>query len=229
MTTAPFALTVPFAPGTQKIVLKHGDAVVASRTVTNNAPTVSVSLSGGGIVKTVNWTAYDPDAGDTLSYSVLYSADNKGTWYAVATDLTATTYSLDTAQLPGGTNVYVRVLASDGVNTGQGDAGPFAVSDKQPTALIDAPPGLATYPFGANVLFAGDGFDLEDGSLPDGSLAWTSDLDGPLGSGRTLERNDLSQGKHLITLDVTDSQGKHATASITLNIGTTVYLPLIMR
>ena len=65
----------------------------------------------------------------------------------------------------------------------------------------------------------GDGFDLEDGSLPDGSLAWTSDLDGPLGSGRTLERNDLSEGKHLITLDVTDSQGKHATASITLNIG----------
>ena len=232
MTTAPFALTVPFAPGAQKIVLKHGDAVVASRTVTNNAPTVSVSLSGGGIVKTVNWTAYDPDAGDTLSYSVLYSADNKGSWYAVATDLTATTFGLDTAQLPGGTNVYVRVLASDGVNTGQGDAGPFVVSDKEPTALINAPADAARFAPDENILFEGDGVDLEGGSLPDGSLAWTSDLDGPLGSGRTLERNDLSEGKHLIILDVTDGSGKHASASITLNIsqsGGRVYLPMIMR
>ena len=96
MTTAPFALTVPFPPTTQQIVLKHGDAIVATRTVSNNAPTVSVSLPGGGVVKTVNWTANDLD-GDTLSYSVLYSADNKGSWYAVATDLTATTYSLDTS------------------------------------------------------------------------------------------------------------------------------------
>ena len=66
---------------------------------------------------------------------MLYSADNKGSWYAVATDLNATTYSLDTSQLPGGTNAYVRILASDGVNTGQGDAGPFVVTDKAPTAL----------------------------------------------------------------------------------------------
>jgi hypothetical protein len=150
----------------------------------------------------------------------------------VATDLTATTYSLDTAQLPGGTNAYARVLASDGVNTGQGDAGPFVVSDKGPTALINAPADGARFASGENMLLEGDGFDLEDGSLPDGSLAWTSDLDGPLGSGRTLERNDLSEGKHLIILDVTDGSGKHASASITLNIGQPggrVYLPMIMR
>ncbi len=230
MTTAPFAVTVPFAPTTRQIVLRHGGAVVASRTVTNHSPEVSVALSGGGAVKTITWTANDPDAGDALGYSVLYSPDNKGSWFAVATDLTATSYSLDTNTLPGGTSAYVRVLASDGVNTGQVDAGPFSVSGKAPTALINAPADGATFAPGANVLFVGDGFDLEDGSLPDSRLVWSSDRDGDLGAGRTVERNNLSPGTHHITLTVGDSAGNQATAAITVAIGgAAIYLPLILR
>ena len=195
MTTAPFALTVPFPATTQRIVLAHGGTTVATRTVSNNAPTVSVTLPGGGVVKTINWTANDPD-GDTLSYSVLYSADNKNSWFAVAMDLNATTYSLDTSMLPGGPNAFVRILASDGVNTGQADAGPFAVTGKEPTALINSPADGATYPPGQTVMLVGDGFDLEDGSLPESRLVWTSNRDGYLGAGRTLERSNLSAGTH---------------------------------
>jgi len=231
MTTAPFALTVPFPPTTTQIVLKHGAAVVASRVVSNNAPTVSVSTPGGGVVKMVNWTASDVD-GDTLSYSVLYSADNKQSWFAVATDLTGATHSLDTSTLPGGANAFVRVLATDGVNTGQADAGPFSVDGKVPTALIDAPADQAAYAPGDNVFLIGDGFDLEDGSLPDTSLAWSSDQNGALGTGRTLERSDLSEGTHHITLVAMDSQGNQVTDSITLYIrqpSLGVYLPLIVR
>jgi hypothetical protein len=183
------------------------------------------------VVKTVNWTANDTD-GDTLSYSVLYSNDNKQSWFAVATELTATTYSLDTSTFPGGTSAFVRILASDGVNTGQADAGPFAVTGKEPTALIDSPADGATYAPDQTVMLVGDGFDLEDGSLADSSLTWTSDLNGPLGSGRTLERSNLREGKHTITLTVRDSQGNQATDSIVLNIRRprlTVYLPMIVR
>ena len=229
MTTAPFALTVPFPPTAKRIVLAHGGTPVATRTVSNNAPAVSVSLSGGGVVKTVNWTASDPD-GDSLSYSVLYSNDNKQSWFAVAMDLTATTYGLDTSTLPGGTSAFVRILASDGVNTGQGDAGPFAVTGKEPTALINAPVNGATYAPGQAVLLVGDGFDLDDGSLPESRLVWTSNRDGLLGTGRTLELDDLSEGTHTITLTVGDSQGNQATASITLAVrGPAVYLPMIVR
>jgi hypothetical protein len=120
--------------------------------------------------------------------------------------------------LPGSTSAFVRILATDGVNTGEGDAGPFTVSGNEPTALINAPADEATYMPGENVLFAGEGFDLEDGPLADDALTWTSSLDGVLGTGGTVERADLSQGSHLITLTVRDSASNEATATITLNI-----------
>jgi hypothetical protein len=231
MTAAPFALSVPFAPTTKQIVLKHGGTTVATRTVSNNAPTVSVSMPGGGVVKTLSWAAADVD-GDALSYSVLYSANNKASWYAVATDVTQTVYSLDTSLLPGGTQCYVRILATDGVNTGEGDAGPFIVMGKEPTALINAPADGAAYAPGENVLFEGDGVDLEDGSLADSALTWSSDRDGTLGTGRTLELNNLSAGQHVITLMVMDSTGYTASAHITLYIREPVqalYLPLLLK
>ena len=93
----------------------------------------------GGAVKTVNWTASDLD-GDTLSYSVLYSADNKGSWYRGGDGSHRHHLQPGHGPVAGRDEQrYVRVLATDGVNTGQGDAGPFAVSGKEPTALIDAP------------------------------------------------------------------------------------------
>ena len=231
VTTAPFALSVPYPPTAKKIVLNKGGATVATRMISKNGPTVSVSLPSGGVVKTVNWTANDLD-GDTLSYSVLYSNDNKQSWYAVATDLNATTYGLDTGTLPGGTKAFVRILASDGVNTGQADAGPFVVAGKPPTAIINSPVSEAAFAPGENVLFAGDGFDPEDGSLPEDSLTWTSDQDGALGSGRTLERSNLREGQHTITLTVVDSLGNQDTDSIIVYIRRStyaLYLPLVRK
>jgi hypothetical protein len=230
MTTAPFALTVPYPPATRQIVLKHGAVVVASRSVSNSAPTVSASVSGGGTVKTITWSATDPDGG-SLSYSVLYSADNKQSWFALATDLTATTYSLDTSGLPGGSNAFVRVLATDGVNTGSADAGPFTVANKAPVTAIEAPLDQAAFAYGENVLLLGEGMDLEEGSLPDSALTWTSSLDGVLGTGTWLERNNLRLGRHVITLTARDGQGSQSSASVTIVVQPThpMYLPMITQ
>ncbi len=139
MTTAPFALTVPFPPTANKIVLTARRCDRRRADGQHPQPAGDCGPTVGGAVKTIDWLAEDGD-GDVLSYSVLYSADNKQTWFAVATDLTAATYCLDTSTLPGGTNAFVRILASDGINTGQGDAGPFVVAGKEPTALIDPLP-----------------------------------------------------------------------------------------
>ncbi len=231
VTTAPFALTIPFPPNARQIVLKHEGATVATRTISNHKPTVNVAPVTGGAIKTVSWTASDPD-NDSLSYSVLFSNDNRVSWYAVATDVTQTTFALDTATLPGGSSAYIRILASDGVNTAEGDAGPFTVSGKAPTALIISPADQAVYAPGDTVVFVGDGMDLEDGSLPDGSLTWSSDKDGELGTGRTLERSNLREGDHTITLTVVDSGGTQATAHLVLHIrrpSSQSYLPLLRR
>jgi hypothetical protein len=230
VTTVPFALSVPFPAGTRLVFLKKGDDVLAARDVSDNAPSVTTSPPTGGTTKTINWTAADVDGG-ALSYTVLYSPNNKQTWFALDTDIEQNTYNLDTTKLPGGTNSFVRILATDGVNTGSGDAGPFSVGDKGPTAAISAPADQATFVTGENVLLLGDGFDLEDGSLPDSSLSWSSNLDGVLGTGRWLERNNLSLGTHLITLTAQDSQGNRGTESVTITVRRPYagYMPIIVR
>ena len=48
---------------------------------------------------------------------------------------------------------------------------------------------------GTPVHLVGLGFDPEDGLLPDASLVWSSDLDGPLGAGPTLDV--ALSGRHL--------------------------------
>ncbi len=66
----------------------------------------------------------------------------------------------------------------------------------------------------ADRLFGDDGataFDREDGNL-DSAIAWSSSLDGPLGSGPSSTAA-LSDGYHLLTASVTDSDGAVSTAS----------------
>src|SRR5207244_3071151 len=57
--------------------------------------------------------------------------------------------------------------------------------------------------------------DAEDGDLGN-AVAWTSSLDGPLGSGATLTGVTLRSGIHTITASVRDRGGRSATDAITL-------------
>jgi len=61
---------------------------------------------------------------------------------------------------------------------------------------------------GQNVNFTGTGTDTEDGALTGASLEWESDLDGVLGTGTSINVNDLTAGLHEISLTATDSGGK---------------------
>jgi hypothetical protein len=57
--------------------------------------------------------------------------------------------------------------------------------------------------------------DTEQGNLT-ASIQWSSDIQGNLGTGGTLTRNDLVAGTHIITARVTDSGGLSGSASRTL-------------
>ena len=80
----------------------------------------------------ISWAGSDKD-GDPLRYDLRYSPDGGLTWETVAINLAGTSYALDAGYLAGSQQALLRVLATDGVNTGQdtSDAA-FEVEAKPP-------------------------------------------------------------------------------------------------
>lgn len=62
------------------------------------------------------------------------------------------------------------------------------------------------------IQLSGTATDAEDASFPNQRLVWTSSLDGRLGTGASLWKNDLSPGRHTLTFTATDSGGLIASA-----------------
>jgi hypothetical protein len=226
-TGATIGQIVAWKAGTRRIAL-YSDAAaaeIASINVSANPPSVSaVAHTGGASLPasgpiTVTWTANDPD-GDPLKFTVLYSNDNRATWHALAHGLT-TNLALDASSLDGTGGLsrgWFRVVADDGVLTGQADNGPFSVAGKAPAAQIVSPANGSTYLYGQTVALEGYGQDLEDGTLADARLSWSSNLDGPLGAGHLLHTELLSGGTHLLTLTATDSNNQSTSVHVTITI-----------
>jgi len=227
-----FSIMLPYPNGAARVVLKNGGQELAIRSVSANAPVVSVLSPNGGEIwtasgtYTITWTGSDAD-NDTLTYSVLYSPDGYN-WTPVGTTITETQLVVHAAELAGGVGARIRVLATDGVNTSSSESAAFTVESKRPQALILSPAGGGIIPPGAPLFLRGYAYDLEDGSLGEAALQWSSSRDGNLGTGSTV-LTSLSFGQHTITLTATDSNGNTSTASINVFVGSKVYLPLIRR
>lgn len=93
-----------------------------------------------------------------------------------------------------------------------------------PSVVITAPADLASFPTGASITFTATATDPEDGNLSGAAVTWSSDIDGPLGSGTTLTTMLSSTAcgvtGHDVTVTVTDSDGHTATHTITVLVGT---------
>jgi hypothetical protein len=74
----------------------------------------------------------------------------------------------------------------------------------------------------------GYAYDPEDGVLDGASIEWNSDIDGALGTGKTITPS-LSRGRHQIVMTALDKDGNKATQSVSLTIGFSMYLPLLKR
>lgn len=212
---------VPFVAGTQQIQIVTGSSVLATRAVSANAPTVAVTAPAGGETVdsaglTVSWTAGDLD-GDALVATVLYSRDGGAHYAPLRLHETGSNVVIPLEELGGTTQGKVRVLVSDGVNTGQADStGFFTVPNQPPAVQIVTPDDGATFGYGQVIALTGIATDLEDVTLPDSAFAWSSDLDGPLGAGPTLDASLETIGAHTITLQVTDSDGATGSAQRTV-------------
>ncbi|MCP3902627.1 MAG: hypothetical protein GY715_03240, partial [Planctomycetes bacterium] len=65
--------------------------------------------------------------------------------------------------------------------------------------------------------FTGTASDPEDGDLTAG-LAWTSDVDGAIGTGGLFSTSALTAGTHVITASVTDAGGLEDSDAITITV-----------
>lgn len=214
---------IPFITGTKYIRIRENDNILAERTVSNNAPSVTINTQNQGGVLTlpvnISWYGIDPDGG-RLSYTLLYSHDGGQTWKPLLKDIAATGVILESFDgLPGSDNGLFRVVANDGVNTNSdvNDAA-FSIPDRGPATLIFTPANAIALPQGGAAYFTGQSIDAEDGSLTGESLVWSSDIDGVLGTGKELIVYSLSSGVHEITLTGTDSKGQTGEAVIYVNI-----------
>ena len=121
-TVAPFVFTAPHVPGTARVIVHHGTTDLAEKIVTENAPAITILTPNGGELllshTTIEWSASDGD-GDPLSYAILYSRDGGSEWNTLAIDFDATIYEWDLSGLPRSPDCLVKVLATDGFNTGQ--------------------------------------------------------------------------------------------------------------
>jgi len=89
--------------------------------------------------------------------------------------------------------------------------------NKAPTVVITSPSTGHLFETTDNISFTGSATNDEDGSLTGASLVWTSDIDGQLGTGGSINAT-LSAGPHKITLTATDSQKSQGSSEISVMI-----------
>ena len=212
---AGFYELMPAKAGTVRIVLGGGDLLTPLVIeAESNGPVVSIVYPNGGESweasgsQTIVWSAYDLDQ-DPLTYAVFYSHDNGSTWKVVGSQLQTQSLEVRLEELPGcDISCLVRVAATDGINMGQGVSyAPFSKGKMGPRASILGLESGSSFSAAEVILFQGLAMDLEDVEIPGERLSWHSSLDGDLGTGYLLGDRGLTEGLHLITLTVEDSDG----------------------
>ncbi|MGC9347620.1 MAG: right-handed parallel beta-helix repeat-containing protein [Anaerolineae bacterium] len=242
----PFLVSLPLSGTPARVVFLYHDpySIIVddewgSLAISANAP--AVTITGGAMAREsadavlpLTWSGQDAD-GDTLAYSIFYSADNGATWRPVAANLTVDHYDLDLAEVPGGAKAWVRVEVSDGFHTASDTLGPFTVDDHGPLVTIAQPEAGSVVSTTLSLL--GYAYDHEEGELTGAALVWASDLAGELGTGSSIVAEDLVTGTHRLTLTATDSQGHSGSAFVLVGVETPVawpeetyvFLPITLR
>ncbi|HJP89572.1 MAG TPA: hypothetical protein VJ850_11110 [Candidatus Limnocylindrales bacterium] len=216
-----FGFLVPAPVGAHEIQVLRGGTVIARRVASSHAPTITLATGLGSEPlsgpKELAWTASDPD-GDALTASAELSRDGGASWLPIAVGVTASTLTLDPANLPGGSDVRIRVSVSDGFLGATAVTEPFVIPAHAPVISISAPKADITVTKDAPVALEARTFDWEDGRLGDGHVTWSSDRDGQLGTGQWILAEHLSVGTHVITATSTDADGMAANATVRITV-----------
>lgn len=236
--TSSFFWGLPVITETKRIALRHNLTVLDEWVESSHAPDLEIIEPVVGFevedTLTVSWSANDMD-GDPLQFTIRYSPNGGEAWTPIATGISETSINIEmnNANLAGGDNAQIQVIASDGFRTSIANSALFQVPGNPPDVWIDTSrdSSLQFHPQQA-ILLHGFASDLEDGELTGDSLTWTLEDYGIIGHGSQLilPGLTLSTGKHNITLSAIDSDGQNGTANIAIQVGFhQIYLPLILK
>jgi hypothetical protein len=210
---------VPFKRGTRRIEVVAGSRRLAAARVSAHAPSVTVTAPNGGgkLGKrvTVRWRSRDADGG-RRTYTVLYSPGGKRS-IPIATGVHGSSLRVDLAGLPGGEHARFEVIANDRVRTGGDTSRPFKVGAKKPRVSISTPATGAELAADQLVQLVATVDDPQDVRFEARHLVWRSSIQGKLGRGTAIAAA-LTAGTHKLTATATNSAGKKAKASVTVNV-----------
>lgn len=198
-------------------------AVMATRVASPNPPTIDVTAPAAGEVVSgdtinVTWTSADVD-GDQLFHTVQYSSDSGLTWTTLAVDIRGNTTAIPRSAVDGSDTAAVRVIASDGTRSADDRSEFFLVANNAPDVRITSPADGSAFSGVQSVILRTLARDQEDGDLS-ANVSWSSSIDGALGGGAEVAvvASDLSEGTHVMTASVSDSQGATGSASVSITI-----------
>jgi hypothetical protein len=104
---------------------------------------------------------------------------------------------------------------------GVGEVGDLTIDPKEPIPTIINPGERAFVATGGGFDAQGQGFDFQDGTLPDSALQWL--VDGRVvGTGRSVSTGALASGQHTLTMRATNSAGLVGTSEVTVTVGADV-------
>jgi hypothetical protein len=182
----------------------------------NATPTVTISQPANNVSSIVGTPiTFTGSANDTedgaLTASLLWTSSLQGQIGAGA--------SFSRSDLIVGTHVVTASVTDSGGSTGSASVTITVnpVPNTAPSVSISLPAASSSFTAGLPITFTGSATDTQDGNISAG-LAWTSSLQGQIGSGATFTRTNLLVGTHLVTASTTDSGGLGASAQVTIAV-----------
>jgi hypothetical protein len=187
---------------------------IAIRTTEQNtAPSVMITSPANGASFSqgshIDFAAYASDLEDgDVSASLLWSSDLDGIFGAG---------QLVTASLSSGTHrITAKATDSEGLS-GSAAVSITVTANAPPTVEITSPADGVLFQEGETLTLAGTAYDSDAGDVSS-TIAWSSSVDGKLGTGAVLTEVSLSAGNHTVTASATGAGGVAGSASIAVRV-----------
>jgi hypothetical protein len=185
---------------------RHQSASDLVTVIVNATPTLVITAPAEG-------AAYAPGADVTLQADAIDVEDESLTvhWMSSLDGDLGTGATLTVSTLASGVHIITATVTDSGNESAEDTV--TVVINSVPTVTIDAPTSAGPYAPGATITFSATASDAEDGSLTN-DIAWTDELDTPLGTGGALDVSSLTAGSHTITATAQDARGVVATDQV---------------